>query len=271
MSRLEEAFLGLVGVGEGALHVAEQLALQQGVGQGAAVDRHEGAVFSGGEGVDGPRHQLLAGATLSGDEDGGAGGGDGAHHVEERDHGRGDADDLLQAVAAAQLLLEPQVLLAELLALQGVADHDLELVDVEGLQQVIVGSQLEGGHRGLGAPEGGDDDDHGLRGGRLDVAEDLDAVSVRELDVRDHEVHGALAQHRRRHRPALRGQDLEALLLEHDREQLPHGLLVVHDQDPLHAWVGVGTEAMGRWTSTSVPWEGALRTVMSPPCSRTMR
>ena len=138
---------------------------------------------------------------------------------------------MLEAVAAAQLLLEPEVLLPELLALQGVAHHDLELVHVEGLQQVVVGPQLQGGHRRLRGAEGGHDDDHGLRRRRLDVAQDLDAVSVGELDVRDDEVHRAPGQHRGGHRPALRGQHLEAFLAEHDREQLAHGLLVVDHQD----------------------------------------
>ena len=38
---LEEALLALPGVGEGALHVPEQLALEQGVGQRPAVDADE--------------------------------------------------------------------------------------------------------------------------------------------------------------------------------------------------------------------------------------
>ena len=49
VGRLEEALLVLVGVGEGALHVAEQLALQQRVGKGPAVDGDEGRRRGAGE------------------------------------------------------------------------------------------------------------------------------------------------------------------------------------------------------------------------------
>src|SRR6266536_678512 len=49
---LEEPLLVLVGVGEGPLHVAEELALKEGVGQGAAVDGDERTVASRGERVD---------------------------------------------------------------------------------------------------------------------------------------------------------------------------------------------------------------------------
>ena len=48
-----------------ALHVAEQLALQERVGKGPAVHGDEGTVAAGREGVDGPRHQLLARAALA--------------------------------------------------------------------------------------------------------------------------------------------------------------------------------------------------------------
>ena len=53
------------GAGEGALHVAEQLALQQPRGDGRAVERHEGLVRARAPAVDGPREQLLARARLA--------------------------------------------------------------------------------------------------------------------------------------------------------------------------------------------------------------
>ena len=47
------------------LHVAEQLALEQPLRQGGAVDRHEAAVGPLGEAVERAGHQLLAGAGLA--------------------------------------------------------------------------------------------------------------------------------------------------------------------------------------------------------------
>ena len=152
--------------------------------------------------------------------------------VEDRRHGGGDAHDAVQAVRVSELGLEEEVLLLELLALEGVAHDDLQLVHVEGLDQVVVGPELQGGHRGLRGAEGGHDDDDRLGGGRLDVAQDLDAVAVGQLDVGDDHVHRALGDRRRR--PAARlsaattsKPSLRSMMAEH----LAHGLLVVDDQD----------------------------------------
>ena len=62
--------------GERALDVAEQLALQQALGQGAAVDADIRAGRPRAEVVDGPRDQLLARAGLADDQDAGARRGD---------------------------------------------------------------------------------------------------------------------------------------------------------------------------------------------------
>src|SRR5207244_10296081 len=53
--------------------VTEHLGLEQLGGDGAAVDRYEGAIGARARGVDGARDQLLAGAALAHDEDGGVG------------------------------------------------------------------------------------------------------------------------------------------------------------------------------------------------------
>src|SRR5207245_3140616 len=63
--------LVLVGVGEGALLVAEQLALEEGLGDGAAVHGDERLGGALRLHVDGARDQLLAGAGLAAEEHGG--------------------------------------------------------------------------------------------------------------------------------------------------------------------------------------------------------
>ena len=67
VGQLELAELARVGAGEGALLVAEQLGLEQGVGDRGQVDRHERLGAPRALVVDGARHQLLAGAALRGD------------------------------------------------------------------------------------------------------------------------------------------------------------------------------------------------------------
>ena len=67
---LELADAAAVGPGEGALLVAEQLALQQVLRDGGAVEGQERRLGARAVLVDRPGHQLLAGAALSGDQHG---------------------------------------------------------------------------------------------------------------------------------------------------------------------------------------------------------
>ena len=72
-----------VGVGEGAALVAEQLALDQRLGNRPAVDRHERPVTALAGGVNRVRHQLLAGAVLAHHQHGRVGG---RHALDQREH-----------------------------------------------------------------------------------------------------------------------------------------------------------------------------------------
>src|SRR6202011_3641220 len=65
---LELADALAVRAGEGAFLVAEQLALQQVLGDGGAVDREEGLLRAPAVLVQGPRDQFLAGTAFAGDE-----------------------------------------------------------------------------------------------------------------------------------------------------------------------------------------------------------
>ena len=101
--QLEAPGLLPVRPGEGAALVAEQLGLEQRVGQRRAVDRHEGAVGARAGVVDGAGDQLLPRPALPGDQHGGLG----ARHLgrpgERLAQERGAADDLLEPVALVEL------------------------------------------------------------------------------------------------------------------------------------------------------------------------
>src|SRR5436190_1731252 len=73
---LEEALAILGGAREGAAAVAEELALEQPLGERGTVDGDEEVVAARSGGVDGARHQLLAGAGLALEEDRGVRSGD---------------------------------------------------------------------------------------------------------------------------------------------------------------------------------------------------
>ena len=79
------------GAGEGAAHVPEELALDEVLGDGAAVDGDEGPAHALAAAVELARDELLAGAGLAGDEHADVGRGDLlqlAEHLHHRRAGR---------------------------------------------------------------------------------------------------------------------------------------------------------------------------------------
>jgi hypothetical protein len=70
VGRLEPAGLGLLGAGEGAPLIAEQLALDQGFGKRAAIDGDEIGRTAPAQRMHVARHEFLAGAGLADDQGG---------------------------------------------------------------------------------------------------------------------------------------------------------------------------------------------------------
>src|SRR2546428_10815801 len=162
--RSHESFLGCLGVGGRALLVAEQLALEPGLGDRRAVDLHEGEVSSCAFVVQAPRDKLFAGPALAVDQDrrrlttrql--------ADEVTEPARDLGVPDELVDAIL---LLLKP----VEALDLPAGSDlfqrprnRQLELVEVlERLLEVVGGAGLHRLHGALDLAEARDDDDCGL-------------------------------------------------------------------------------------------------------------
>ena len=114
VGQLEAADLLGDGAGEGALLVAEQLALQQARGDGRAVQLDEGAVPPRAQLVQGAGDEFLARARLAANEHRGVGGGDGLDLLEHPAQGGTVADDLPEVVLGADLLLQVGILLGEL-------------------------------------------------------------------------------------------------------------------------------------------------------------
>src|SRR5690606_537606 len=97
----EGAAAGLHRPGEGALDVAEQLALDQALGQGAAVEGDEGAAGASAGSVDPPGGDLLAGAGLALEQDRDVAGGRELEHGERLAHHQALADEVAEAAGAA--------------------------------------------------------------------------------------------------------------------------------------------------------------------------
>ena len=122
-------------------------------------ERHAGARRVG---VDGARDQLLARPRFAFDQDGRRRAGDARDQLVDLQHDRALADDVLEvglALGGDGLLLgdEPP-------ALERARDGEAQLLDVEGLRDVVVGAALDRLHRPRDVAEGGDQDDRRVRG-----------------------------------------------------------------------------------------------------------
>jgi len=127
--------------------VTEQLALQQGVGNRAAVDGDELVVAPGAVLVDQLGHDPLPRPRLAGEQHGGLGGRDGPHLAEDLFHHRAVGADKLQRILLPETV--PQVL--ELVVdLQGLLQALLDvpqLVGVDGIGDVVAGALFHRHHR----------------------------------------------------------------------------------------------------------------------------
>ena len=142
--------------------MSEQFALEEVLGDGAAVDRDERPVLAGAATVDGEGGHFLAGAAVAEDEDRGIGGGHFADQVEHFLHRRAGADHALEAsdgTAFAQL----PILTFELSDMKRADQDPFELAHVDRFREEIVGA-LADGFQGIGLfVLTGDDDDLGDR------------------------------------------------------------------------------------------------------------
>ena len=228
----EQAFFAAAGVGEGARLVAEQLAFQQCVGQGGAVQLQQGAVCTRGVVVDSLGGHALSGTAFSLDQDGSALGFGGlAHQVDDLLHGRAFSHDRVYIVAALGRFHGIADAHAQGQHLGGTADGVDHVGEVERLDQIIVGAQLHGFHRALHHVVGAHHDDDGGGVFALDLAQHFDAVNAGQHHVQQGQVgffggknlHGFLAAHGDEH--------FEALLAQRPADGAEREGLVVHDQD----------------------------------------
>ena len=217
--------------GERAALVAEQLALEQRLGQRGAVQLHERALGARAALVDRGRDQLLAGAALAGDQHAGARRRDLRDGLEHLLHRRGVADDVREAVLLGQPLAQLARLRAQPALLQLALDHDGQLVDVDRLGQVVGGARAHGRDRGLDRAERGHHDHRQVGVALAQACQQLDAVHAGHLQVGEHQVGRELLQLAQRLEPVGGGLDLVALVAQELGERGARVDLVVDDQD----------------------------------------
>ena len=142
-----------------------------------------------------------------------------------------------------QLLSQVEVLVAQPLALEGVADDEADFVQLERLGDVVVGAQLHRLDRGLRGGDGGDDDHGHVRGDLLGRAQHLQPVHLGHAQVGDDGVRGVATEGLDGSLAARGGEDVIAFLLEGDGEEVPHALLII---DHEHAGLGHGGSMLHR-------------------------
>src|SRR5215468_2413213 len=264
--------------GEGAALVAEELGLDQLLGDGGAVHLHERAIGARGAGVYGPGHQLLARPAVAVDQHAARG-------------GRGDVDllaQLLDGCALAHDLLAPlhplaqaPVLLLETGMLESPRGDQEGLLEGERLLDEVVGAQLGRLHRRLDGGVAGDHHHRRLGAALLHLREGLQPVHAGHPDVEEDEVRRIVHEAGQRFLRRARRGDAVALVLEHAAQRALDEALVIHDEDVLArhqlalAEVGGSTLAAARRPTGNsmmkrVPWGVTSSTQIVPPWSVTI-
>ena len=177
--------------------MAEESGFEEVGGHRAGVDRDERLVFAGGVGVEGFGDEFLAGAALTLDEDGGAGGRDLGDEVEDAQHHVALADDIGEVVALAKGALELDVFFFGAIAGDGGADIGEEFFVVPGLLDEVLGAAADGVDDVVDGAEGGDHDDGQVEFALAQGAEDLDSVAAGEGEVEQNQVKGCSAMRSR--------------------------------------------------------------------------
>ena len=209
----EAAGGALVGAGEGPLLVAEQFALDEVARNGRHVDGDEGAFLALAVIVQRAGHQFLAGAGLAVDHHGEVG----LHQARERAidflHRRRAPDER----HALDLLGRAGVAVLARLGHRAADDAD-QLLEVEGLRQIVIGAALRRADRGHEGVLRAHDDDRQLGPQFLDAGQQFEGVFVRHHHVGDDEI--ALA--RLHPAPKRRRRAGGANLISRARQRLRH-------------------------------------------------
>ncbi len=189
LGQLEAAGAPLDRAGECAFFMAEDLALDQRLGNGRAVDGNKGVGLARAQVVERARHQFLAGAAFAGDEDGDVGGGDLLDETEDFAHGAGTADHGAEDAGFAEAAARHFKLDLGFALAGGVGQDGAQAGGVNRFLEEVVSAQLHGVDGQLNGAHGGEDH-HGevrveSRALLSQLGQQADAIQTRHLQVGD--------------------------------------------------------------------------------------
>ena len=165
---LEDSFVAADSAGKRATLVTEQLAVDECLAHGGAVDSEKRLIVSIAARVQRPRDELFASATLAGDEHRGCGVCDLVDDLTHATYRACLTDNVGARRKGVELVAQRGVQLAQALALDGAVDAThcgVEILD--GLAEKIIGAGMHGLHRRL---DGAVTADHDGLGARLQLA-----------------------------------------------------------------------------------------------------
>ena len=139
----EDAFAILLGTREGALHMTEQLVLEQTFALPGAVERDIPVVDPLGLVVHGAGDQFLAGARLARDQDGDHAGADLLDGLNHLSHRRRVADDALEAEGGIDLALQTGVVITKVHRFNRTIDQIPEDLQIKWLLDEVIGPTLK--------------------------------------------------------------------------------------------------------------------------------
>jgi hypothetical protein len=227
---LELALAGRDGAGEGATLVAEQFRLEQGLRDRGAVDADEWPVAARTRVVDGAGDDLLARSALALQEHGAARISDHGDLLAQLLDRRVASEQPMGLVAGGHGRAQRPVLGAQLLELEGAVQDMVQLVQPEGLRQVVDGAATGRFHRLRdGAERGHHHDERTVVQLRVDVFQQLKAAAAGHLDVGKDQVEALLLQFGQG-RGAIVGRPHLEAAAERGAQEVPHRLFVVDYQ-----------------------------------------
>ncbi len=225
-------------IGEGALDVAEELALEDALRNAAGVQREEGLRGARRSRMEGARHEALAGAVLASDQHGGVGGPDARDDVENGLHRRRSGDHRRRALVAEDAVfgLEPLPLPDRAAECDLGPERREQARVVPGLLDEIAGALPHRLHGQIHRAPGGHDDHGQARIDLLDAREQVQAFLARRRVPRVVQVdEGRVAlpglEGREHAGGRARGLALDALALQEEAKGFEDVALVVGDQN----------------------------------------
>ena len=247
----------------------EEIGLEQLGGHRTGIDGDECASGARRMRVDGPRDQLLAGAALALDEDGGLGRSRQPDELEDLSHPLGLADDAAESEAAGELLFEAAVLFRQAARLRALLDGQEHLFVLERLGDVVERAEPHRFDRALDGGVGGHDDDDRVRVPPADFGEHLEPGPVRKHEVEENDVVRLRLEGGEGARAVGRGGDLPSFPLQERGEDVPDHLFVIDDQNAQRSRHDTLLD-IGSVTHASTPPPARGERPISPPWRRTI-